>query len=60
MVLLGLVVTVFGFLLAVVSLGAASGAGWRLTMVLLGIAVSLTGIIGLINRACVKDAIWRK
>jgi hypothetical protein len=29
-------------------------------MTLIGLAVSLTGIIGVINRAYLKDAIWRK
>jgi hypothetical protein len=31
-----------------------------MTMTLIGLAVSLTGIIGVINRAYLKDAIWRK
>ena len=60
MVLLGLAVTVLGFLLAVLSLGAVSGVGGRLTLVLIGGALTLTGIIGLINRAYLKHAIWKK
>ncbi|MBI4877984.1 MAG: hypothetical protein HY822_25420 [Acidobacteria bacterium] len=42
------------------SLGVAATTGGRLAMVLAGIALSLTGIIGLLNGAYVKNAIWRK
>ncbi len=60
MVLIGLFITLLGFAVSVLSLGLVSSNGARLVMVLAGIAVSLTGIIGVINRAYVKDAIWRK
>ena len=60
MVFIGLAVSVFGFLISLLSLGMASATGVRLAMVLLGIAVSLTGILGLVNRAYLKKAIWRK
>ncbi len=60
MVLIGLLITLLGFAIGVLSLGLVSSNGARLVMVLAGIAVSLTGIIGVINRAYVKDAIWRK
>jgi hypothetical protein len=32
----------------------------RLVIVLVGIAVSLGGIIGVLNRACLAKAIWRR
>jgi hypothetical protein len=38
----------------------ASTIGARMTMVLVGIAVSLVGIIGVINQAYLKNAIWKK
>ena len=60
MVALGLVVTLLGFLLSVASLGMASSVNARMIMVLAGIAVSLFGIIGLINPAFLKNAIWKK
>ncbi len=60
MVLVGTVVTLLGFLIAVMSLGMASGVGGRLAMVVVGIAVSLFGIMGLLNPAYLKHAIWRK
>ncbi len=56
----GLVVTLLGFLIAAGSVGIASGNGVRLVLVLAGIIVSLVGIIGLINPAYQKDAIWKK
>jgi hypothetical protein len=31
-----------------------------MVMVLIGLAMSFTGIIGVINRAYLKNAIWRK
>ena len=60
MVALGLVVTLLGFLLSVASLGMASSVNARMIIVLAGIAVSLFGIIGLINPAFLKNAIWKK
>jgi hypothetical protein len=60
MVLAGIVMTVLGFLISVLSLGMTSSVGGRMVMVLIGLAVSFTGILGVINRAYLKNAIWRK
>jgi hypothetical protein len=60
MVLAGILITLFGFLLSVLSLGMTSSVGGRMAMVLIGLAISLTGILGVINRAYLKNAIWRK
>jgi hypothetical protein len=60
MVFLGLLATLAGFLIAFLSLGLASSAGARLTIVLVGIAVSLIGMFGILNRAYLRKAIWRK
>ena len=60
MVLAGIVVTLLGFLLSVFSLSIASGVMGRLVLVLIGIALTLVGIIGMINRAYMSKAIWRK
>ena len=57
---IGLVVTLAGFLISVLSLGMLESAGARLGAVCLGIAVSLFGIVGLVNPAYVKNAIWKK
>lgn len=60
MAVIGLLVTLLGFAIAVMSLGITQAMGARLGIVLLGIAVSLFGIIGLLNPAYLKNAIWRK
>jgi hypothetical protein len=59
-ILVGIAVTVLGFVISVLSLGMASTVGGRLVMVLAGLATSLVGIIGLINRAYLKNPIWKR
>jgi hypothetical protein len=56
----GLIVTLLGFIISVASLGMSSSVGGRMVIVLIGLAVSLGGIIGLINPAYQKKAAWRK
>ena len=60
MVLIGVLVTFLGFLISVFSLSITSSVSGRLIIVLIGLAVSLFGIIGLINAAYLKKAIWRR
>ena len=60
MALAGVVITFLGFLISVMSLGMTTSVSGRMVMVLIGLAVSLIGIIGVINRAVLKNAIWRK
>ncbi|MEQ1907763.1 MAG: hypothetical protein ABMA15_03025 [Vicinamibacterales bacterium] len=60
MAFVGLIVTFVGFLIAVSSVGVMSGTGGRLVMVLAGIVVSLVGILGVLNPAYQKHAIWKK
>lgn len=60
MVFIGLLVTVLGFVVSLLSLGFTSSVGARMTLVLAGIAVSLAGILGLINSAYLKNAIWKR
>jgi hypothetical protein len=57
---IGILVTLLGFVIAVMSLGMTSSVNGRMIMVLIGLAVSLFGIIGLITPAFNKKAIWRK
>ena len=59
MILVGILVTLSGFVISVLSL-ALSSNGARLAVVVLGLAVSLFGIIGVLNRAYMKNAIWKK
>ncbi len=60
MVFGGIVITLVGFLIAMLSPGLASGTSSRLILVLVGIAVSLAGIMGVINPAYQKHAVWKK
>jgi len=60
MAIAGLLVTLLGFIIAVASLGMSSSVGGRMVIVLVGLVVSLVGIIGLINPAFQKKAVWRK
>jgi hypothetical protein len=59
-ILVGIAVTVLGFLISLLSLGMTSSVSGRLLMVLVGLAVSLAGIIGLINRAYLKNPVWKR
>jgi hypothetical protein len=60
MVLLGIVVTLAGFVVAISGLGVATTVGVRMALTLIGIAISLTGIMGVLNRAYLKNAIWKR
>jgi hypothetical protein len=60
MIYVGLLVTLFGFVLSVLSVTIASAVGARLAIVLVGLAASLFGIMGILNSAFLKNAIWRK
>lgn len=60
MAIAGIVVTLLGFVIAFFSLSVTSSVSGRMVMVLVGIAVSLAGIIGIINPAYQKNANWRK
>lgn len=59
MILFGLLTTVLGFVISLFSLRLHS-VGGQLVLVLLGIAISLFGIMGLLNKHYLKNAIWRK
>jgi len=56
----GIAVTVLGFVIAASSPGLISGNGGRLIVTVAGIAVSLYGIIGILNPTFQKNAVWRK
>ena len=60
MAIVGLAVTLLGFLVAASRVGLTSANGMRLVIVLVGIAMSLGGILGVINPAYQKNAIWKR
>ncbi|HEY3442032.1 MAG TPA: hypothetical protein VGK29_14835 [Paludibaculum sp.] len=59
-VAIGLLITFLGFLLSLFSLSLTTSVGTRMAMVLAGIALSLIGIVGVVNRAYLKNAIWKR
>ena len=60
MTFVGLGVTLLGFVIAFASLGATESTTARMAMVLVGIAVSLIGIMGVITPAYQKQWIYKK
>ena len=56
----GLVITLVGFLIAATSVGMMTSTAGRLILVLAGIVISLFGIIGVVNQAYQKDAVWKR
>jgi hypothetical protein len=60
MTLVGLAVTLLGFVVAFISLGVTESTGTRMGMVLAGIVVSLIGIMGVLTPAYQKTWIWKK
>jgi uncharacterized membrane protein YccC len=60
MIAAGIVVTLLGFLISLASLELTAGVNARLIIVLIGLGVSLFGIVGLLNRHYLSNAIWRK
>jgi len=60
MVAAGLLIMLAGFLLSLLSLTVASTVGVRMALVLAGIAITLFGLIGVLNRAYLKNALWKR
>ena len=60
MALVGIAMTFAGFLIAAFSVGITASNTGRLGVVLVGIVVSLVGIMGVINPAYQKNAVWKK
>ena len=60
MAMVGLAVVLLGFIISVAGLGMGSSVSIRMITTLVGIAVSLGGIFGMINPAFQKNAIWKK
>jgi hypothetical protein len=60
MTFVGLAVTFLGFVIAFVSLGVTNSTSGRMGMVLLGIVVSLVGIMGVITPVYQKNWIGKR
>jgi hypothetical protein len=59
MKLIGVLVVLAGWLLPVLGLTFTHSLASRFVLVLLGIAIVLIGIIGILNQAHLKNAIWK-
>ena len=57
---IGVIITFAGFLLAAASVGITSSTTGRLGAVVVGIVISLIGIMGVLNPAYQKNAVWKK
>lgn len=60
MKILGVFLALLGWIIAVVGLSVTSSTGGRLFLCILGIAITLTGILGVLNKAHLKEAIWKR
>ncbi len=60
MTVVGILITLLGFVISFLSLGLAASTGARMAIVLIGLAASLFGIIGVLDRHYTNNAIWRK
>lgn len=54
----GLIMAILGWLIAVMSV-KVPGAGGELAVALAGFLVALVGVVGLLNGAYLKNAIWK-
>jgi len=59
MKLMGLLLVIAGWLISLTAILATQSNGARLGLVSLGIAVSIFGILGVLNPAYLKHAIWK-
>jgi predicted phage tail protein len=60
MKLIGVLLMVGGWLLPIAGLTWTSSLAVRFILCLIGISVILVGILGFLNPAYVKDAVWKK
>ena len=60
MAFVGLLLCVGGLALSIGGLALTGSVAGRMTIAIIGIAISLAGIIGFVNRAYQKNAPWRR
>lgn len=59
MQIVGILLVLIGWIIPVVGLTITQSLGARFILVVLGITVSLIGILGVLNKAHLKKAIWK-
>jgi hypothetical protein len=57
--IIGLLLAVVGWLIPVVGLTLTQSLSARFILVVMGIGISLIGILGVLNKAHMKNAIWK-
>jgi uncharacterized membrane protein len=60
MKLIGILVVLAGWLIPVIGINVTASDGARFFLAVVGIAVSIFGILGILNKAYLKEAIWKK
>ena len=59
MKIVGVLVVLAGWLIPVVGITITQSTSVRFALAVLGIAVTLFGILGMLNKAHLKSALWR-
>lgn len=59
MKIVGVLVVLVGWFIPIVGLTLTQSTSVRFALALLGIAVTLIGILGVLNKAHLKSAIWK-
>ncbi|HEY1265481.1 MAG TPA: hypothetical protein VGF06_18260 [Terriglobales bacterium] len=60
MKLVGVLLALAGWIIPVIALTFTRSTGALMFLCILGLAISLTGILGVLNKAHQKEAIWRR
>jgi len=60
MKIIGILLALAGWLLPVAALSMTQSLGARFGACLIGIVISLVGILGILNKAHLETAIWKK
>jgi hypothetical protein len=60
MKLVGILLALAGWLIPIVALSMTQSTGARFGAAIVGIIISLVGILGVLNKAHQADAIWKK
>ena len=59
MKIVGLAITIAGWLVVLFGLHLSKGVGGRMVIALVGLAISLVGPLAIVPAACNKNAIWK-
>ncbi len=60
MKIVGLLMALVGWLIPLLALSMTQSGAARLAAALIGIIISLVGILGVLNKAHQEDAVWKK